>query len=113
MLKVQTSAPLSEPQRQELLKALSSAVAATLGKPEKYVMVAVESASLLMSGTGAPAAFVDVRSIGGLGGAVNGKLAKLVGELLEKSLGVPGDRVYLNFTDVPASDWGWNGATFG
>jgi phenylpyruvate tautomerase PptA (4-oxalocrotonate tautomerase family) len=26
---------------------------------------------------------------------------------------VPPDRIYLNFTDVPAGNWGWNGDTFG
>ncbi|MGA2180101.1 MAG: phenylpyruvate tautomerase MIF-related protein [Verrucomicrobiota bacterium] len=26
---------------------------------------------------------------------------------------MPPDRIYLNFTDVPAANWGWNGNTFG
>jgi hypothetical protein len=33
--------------------------------------------------------------------------------LLNDSLGIPPDRVYLNFTDVGAGHWGWNGSTFG
>jgi len=30
-----------------------------------------------------------------------------------ESLDIPGNRIYLNFTEVQASHWGWNGATFG
>jgi len=28
-------------------------------------------------------------------------------------LGIPIDRIYISFEDVPASMWGWNGRTFG
>jgi phenylpyruvate tautomerase PptA (4-oxalocrotonate tautomerase family) len=45
--------------------------------------------------------------------ARNRKLSQQVCKLLNDSLGVPEDRVYLNFTDVEASNWGWNGSTFG
>ena len=56
---------------------------------------------------------MDIRSIGGLGGSVNQQLAQKIGSSLKESLGVPPDRIYLNFTDVPGSNWGWNGNTFG
>jgi len=54
-----------------------------------------------------------IRSIGGLSGDVNRKLSQQVCKLLNDSLGIPPDRVYLNFTDVGAGHWGWNGSTFG
>jgi RNA 3'-terminal phosphate cyclase (ATP) len=54
-----------------------------------------------------------IRSIGGLSGDVNRKLSQQVCKLLNDSLGIPPDRVYLNFTDVGAGNWGWNGSTFG
>ena len=88
-------------------------VAETIGKPEQYVMVTLNPASLLMSGKSDQAAFVDVRSIGGLNGEVNRSLAQKVSRLLQESLGIAPDRVYFNFTDVKASNWGWNGSTFG
>ncbi len=34
-------------------------------------------------------------------------------KLLKDSLGIAPDRVYLNFTDVEAGNWGWNEPTFG
>ncbi len=91
LLKLETTVVLSEDNRKSLLTSLSKAVAGTIGKPEQYVMV----------------------SIGGLTGDVNRKLSQQICKLLNDSLGIAPDRVYLNFTDVEASNWGWNGSTFG
>jgi phenylpyruvate tautomerase len=76
-------------------------------------MVTASQAARLKSGNPGDAAFVDVRSIGGLTGDVNRTLSQRICKLLNDSLGVPENRVYLNFTDVQASNWGWNGSTFG
>ena len=113
LLKLETTVALADDQKKTLLAALSKIVAGTIGKPEQYVMVVVSPAAILMSGKPGDAAFVEVRSIGGLNGNVNRQLAQEIGSLLKESLGVPADRVYLNFTDVPAANWGWNGDTFG
>ena len=113
MLKLQTSAPLSEEQRNTLLPTLSKLVAESIGKPEQYVMVTVETASILMAGKAGPAALAEVRSIGGLNGRVNSQLSQKLCTLLEQTLGIPASRVYINFANVPADHWGWNGNTFG
>lgn len=113
LLNLETSAAISEDKRKALLAALSKAVAGTTGKPEQYLMVTVGQAAMLMSGKPGDAAFVDVRGIGGLTGEVNRKLSQQVCKLLNDSLGIGPDRIYLNFTDVEAGNWGWNGSTFG
>ena len=113
LLKLETTAALSEDKRQALLASLSKTVAETIGKPQQYVMVAASQAAMQMSGSPSDAAFVDVRSIGGLTEDVNRKLSQKVCQLLHDSLGIPPNRIYLNFTDVEASHWGWNGSTFG
>jgi phenylpyruvate tautomerase len=115
LLKLETTVVLPEDKRQALLASLSKIVAETIGKPEQYVMVAVAAnqAALQMSGSPGNAAFVEVRSIGGLSNDVNRKLSQKVCKLLNDSLGVPANRIYLNFSDVQASHWGWNGSTFG
>ena len=113
LLKLETTVALSENNRKSLLAALSKAVANTIGKPEQYVMVTASQSSMLMSGRTGDAAFVDVRSIGGLSGEVNRKLSEQVCKLLKDSLGIPPDRVYVNFTQMDAGAWGWNGSTFG
>src|SRR6267154_3827622 len=113
LLKLETTVLLSEDKQKQLLTSLSRAVAATIGKPEQYVMVTISQAAVIMSGKQGDAAFVDIRSIGGLSDDVNRKLSQQVCKLLTDSIGVPSDRVYLNFTNMEAGNWGWNGSTFG
>jgi len=113
LLKLETTVALTEDKGKALLASLSQTVAAVIGKPQQYVMVTVSQAAIQMSGSPGEAAFVDVRSIGGLTGDVNRKLSQKVCQLLHDSLGIPANRIYLNFTDVQASHWGWNGSTFG
>jgi phenylpyruvate tautomerase len=113
LLKLETTVVLAEDKRQALLAALSRLVAETVGKPEQYVMVTCSPAAILMSGRTGDAAFLDIRSIGGLSGDANRCLAKELCCLLTQSLGVPPERIYLNFTEVEAGNWGWKGSTFG
>jgi phenylpyruvate tautomerase PptA (4-oxalocrotonate tautomerase family) len=113
LLRLETSAALPEDKRKALLASLSTAVAEIIGKPGQYVMVAASQAAMVMSGKAGDAAFVDIRSIGGLNDDVNRKLSQQVCKLVNDSLGISPDRVYLNFTDVEDSNWGWNGSTFG
>jgi len=113
LLKLETTVPIPEDKQKALLSSLSRAVAETIGKPEQYVMVTISQAAMAMSGTPGNAVFVDIRSIGGLTSSVNRKLSEQICKLLNDSLGIPPDRVYLNFAEVDAGNWGWNGSTFG
>ena len=113
LLKLDTTVVLSDDKRKALLASLSQIVAETIGKPEEYVMVTVSPSAILISGKPGDAALVDVRSIGGLSDDVNRQLSQKVCRLLNESLGVPQNRIYLNFTDVEAGHWGWKGNTFG
>jgi phenylpyruvate tautomerase len=113
LLKLETTVAVPEKQRGALMGQLSRLVAEAIGKPEEYVMVALSQTEILMAGKPGKAAFVDLRSIGGLGSDTNRKLTEGLCDVLETELQVPPDRVYVVFTDVRATDWGWNGATFG
>jgi phenylpyruvate tautomerase PptA (4-oxalocrotonate tautomerase family) len=112
LLKLETTVAIPDERRKGLLAALSKTVAETIGKPEQYVMVAAGQAEMLMSGSAGDAAFVDLRSIGGLTGDVNRRLSQKICALLRESLGVAPNRVFLNFTEVEARNWGWKGSTF-
>src|SRR6266404_9696497 len=105
LLKLETTVVLSEDKQKALLAALSKTVAETIGKPEQYVMVTASQAAMLMSGGPGEAAFVDIRSIGGLTADANRKLSQKVCKLPNGSLGVAANRVYPNFTNVEASNW--------
>ena len=113
LLKLETNVEITSEQRAALLASLSKIVAQTIGKPEQYVMVTVNQAGVLMAGKPGDAAFGDLRSIGGLNSDVNNQLSEKICQFLSQFLGITPDRIYLNFTDVKAGNWGWNGATFG
>ncbi len=113
LLKLETSVVVTDDKRKALLPALSQILAETTRKPEGYVMVSVTQSAMLMSGKAGDAAFVDVRGLGGLKGDVNRQLSQKVCQLLQESLGISPDRIYLNFTELEAGNWGWKGNTFG
>ena len=113
LLKLETSVAIPEDKRTALLASLSKSVAGATGKPEQYVMVTVGQSAMLMSGKPGDAAFVDIRGIGGLTSEANRKLSQQVCKLLRDPLGIGPNRIYLNFTNVEAGNWGWNGSTFG
>lgn len=111
-LKIVTNIDLPAETRPALLARLSRELAQQLGKPERYVMVeAAGGASLLFGGNDAPAAYVELKSIG-LDTARTKPLSKAVCELLQAELGIAPERVYIEFIDVPGHLWGWNGGTF-
>jgi len=113
LLQLHTSVTVPEAKRAALLADLSKLVAESIGKPEAYVMIALHEGPICMSGEVGPAAFADVRSIGGLSPAVNKRIMARLCPLLEAALGVPPARMYANFTDVAPATWGHDGDTFG
>ena len=113
LLKLQTSVAVPEARKDSLLKACSKIVAEATGKPEAYVMVMLDAGAGCLNGKAEPVAVADVRGIGGLKKEVNQRLTAALCDLLLKELKIAPDHVYATFTDVPASNWGWNKTTFG
>jgi phenylpyruvate tautomerase PptA (4-oxalocrotonate tautomerase family) len=112
LLRIETNVSLDAANAEALVAQASQAVARELGKPERYVMVTVRpDTPMLMAGTAEPAAFLDLRSIG-LPDSKTEALSQAFCQLIEDEIGVPPDRVYINFADVPRAHWGWNGGTF-
>ncbi|WP_045224066.1 phenylpyruvate tautomerase MIF-related protein [Methyloterricola oryzae] len=111
-VKIQVNRKLEAEQSRELLKHVSQRVAKELSKPESYVMVEVtDNTAMLFGGNDAPAAMVELKSIG-LPSVLNRPLSKMLSGVLNERLGIEPSRVYVEFTDVTGSSWGWNGATF-
>ncbi len=113
LLRLEIAAPVPNDKKDKLLKACSGIIARVTGKPENYVMVTLDECKACMAGKPAAAAFGDVRGIGGLNQKVNAQLSSELCKLLKQELNVEPENVYLNFTDVPAQNWGWKGGTFG
>jgi phenylpyruvate tautomerase len=110
---IRTSASVSDSKSRPLLSECSKALSALTGKPETYVMTMLgRPAAMTMGGTDEPSCFVDIRGIGKITGAQAKSMSKAFCELLEKGLGVPPRRIYLNFTGTEGALWGWDGDTF-
>ena len=111
-LKIQTNVQFDSAAGQALLKQASQATAEALGKPESYVMVALEPPTpMVFAGSDAPLAYLELKSIGLPDSKTAGLSATLCG-VMEEALGVSRDRVYIEFADAPRAMWGWNGGTF-
>ena len=94
-----------------LLKGLSAALSTATGKPESYVMTLMDSGvPMTFAGSEEPFAHVEIKSIGAL---TPPAMSDQFCDLIWSSLGIAKDRIYINFDDVKASAWGWNGRTFG
>lgn len=115
LIKVQTS--ISSPDKAKvegLLKELSASLASHLGKPESYVMTAFEAnIPMTFGGTTDPVCYVEIKSVGTMGGAKTHAMSQEFCAQLETALGVPKNRTYIEFADAPGAMWGWNGGTFG
>src|SRR5262249_25592594 len=96
-----------------LLGELSRLLAVRFDKPERWVMTClVPGLAMTFAGTPAPTAFVAVKNIGTMKPEDTERLSRELVERLENALGVPPDRVYIQFTDAVDYMWGWNGGTF-
>jgi phenylpyruvate tautomerase PptA (4-oxalocrotonate tautomerase family) len=115
LLQVFTSAhPADEHQRAHMLKSLSALVARLLGKPERYVMISLAArAEMSFAGSGAPACYAELKNVGTLSPDQVENLSKVLCQELSIGLGVPADRIYIEFTNADGAMWGWNGGTFG
>ena len=89
-----------------LLKAASKTVAQASGKPESYVMVAVEQkAAMSFGGSTEPTAILDYRSD-------RKALSDALCSMIEQQIGVSGSRTYISMTDSERQNWGWDHSTF-
>lgn len=114
LVRLQTSAAVASDQREDLLRQLSATTAKVLSKPESYMMVAVaDRTPMLMGGEGAPAALLEVRSVGTISGAQARSLSSALSAIVHRLLDVPPDRIYANFTGVEGAMWGHGDRTFG
>lgn len=113
MIKVQTSVKCSDA-KEKIVKGLSKVLADVTGKPERYCMALIEDdAVIAFAGNIAKGAFIEVKGIGGLSPDINKKLSSAICSFLKSEAGIDPAAIYINFTDVSASNWGHNGSTFG
>ena len=98
----------------EIVLAVSKCVSEAIGKPEKWVMVRVNTDQIMcFGGTTDSCAFVRLVSIGNLDEARNKIISEKICTLLKETLSISPDRVYIDFKDVEKRYmFGWNSTTF-
>tara|TARA_B100000700_G_C14874344_1_gene774911 strand:- start:96 stop:434 length:339 start_codon:yes stop_codon:yes gene_type:complete len=94
-----------------LQKEISKMIADLTRKSENYVMTMIESNSkMTFAGSDEPCCFIKIKSIGSLNPSL---MSKSLCELIESKTNIKANRIYLEFIDVDASNWGFNSSTFG
>lgn len=111
-LKIQINQDFDEEKKAEIVDNVSKLVATELGKPESYVMVALETATkMVFGGTNEPTIFMELKSIG-LPESKTSDLSESLCDFAEQYFNVKKERVYIEFANAVGSMWGWNGRTF-
>lgn len=93
------------------LQEMSRLVSGLLGKPEKYIMVSLRNLPMVMEGNDEPAAYVVLKSIG-LPMQQCRDFSKEICTFLDAQLGIPQDRVYIDFQNIEGALFGYNSTTF-
>lgn len=112
LLRITTNITPDEDSRQAFCQTASQAVADMLGKPERYVMVAFDSsADMRFAASSEPCAYLELKSIG-LPEDRTASFSETLCTLVTDRLGIPADRIYIEFANAGRSLWGWNSGTF-
>ncbi len=94
-----------------LQKDISRIVADLTRKPENYVMTILQrDTKMTFAGSDEPCCFIKVKSIGALSPS---SMSKCLCDLIASKTNINMNRIYIEFIDVKASNWGFNGSTFG
>ena len=103
-----TSAKIED--KEKLLEEMSILVSSLTNKSKRFVMAKLEDNSEMYFDDESPCCFLEIKSIGSLNPS---EMAKPISNLVYEKTGIPIDKIYISFEDVPASMWAWNGKTFG
>lgn len=111
-LRILTNVQVAAEDRADLLARASRTESELLSKPESYVMVILEDGcDLIFAGTSEPAAYLELKSLG-LPELKTAHYSRSLCDLLADALGIPVERVYIEFAAPPRHMFGWNSGTF-
>jgi len=107
-INVSTSAKIED--KKKLLEEISILVSSLTNKSKRFVMAKLDDNSEMYFDDESPCCFLEIKSIGSLNPS---EMASPISNLGYEKIGIPIDKIYISFEDVPASMWAWNGRTFG
>ena len=113
-LNITTNASVDRIEQSDVVRGASSLTASLIGKPEAYVMVSLRTeVTMSFGGSEEPCAYVELISLGSIGGEKNKTISKGICSFLQDKLQVQPNRTYIHFVDPQRSDFGFNSSTFG
>jgi len=107
-INVSTSAEVND--KAKLLQEISILISSLTNKSRRFVMAKIDDNCQMYFDDQTPSCFLEIKSIGSLNPS---EMAKPICDFVYEKMGIPIDRIYISFEDVPASLWAWNGRTFG
>ena len=107
-INVSTSVKIED--KKKLLEEISILVSALTNKSKRFVMAKLDDNSEMYFDDPSPCCFLEIKSIGSLNPS---EMAKPISNFVYEKIGIPIDKIYISFEEVPASMWAWNGRTFG
>ena len=106
-INISTSAKVGD--KNKLLKEISKLISSLTNKSRRFVMAKLDDNCEMYFEDDTPSCFLEIKSIGSLNPS---EMAKPITDFVFEKMGIPIDRIYISFEDVPASSWAWNGRTF-
>jgi len=107
-INVSTSAKIED--KKKVLDEISILVSSLTNKSKRFVMAKLDDNLEMYFDDESPCCFLEIKSIGSLNPS---EMANQISNFVYEKMGIPLDKIYISFEDVPASMWAWNGRTFG
>jgi len=107
-INISTSAKVDD--KKKLLEEFSILISSLTNKSKRFVMAKLDDNLEMYYDDETPSCFLEIKSIGSLNPS---EMAKPISDFVYEKMGIPMDRIYISFEDVPASLWAWNGRIFG
>jgi phenylpyruvate tautomerase PptA (4-oxalocrotonate tautomerase family) len=109
-LSIQTNVEIAD--KQTLITEASKTLASALNKSEMYVMVAVRAnVDMSFAASYEPCAYLELKSIA-LPEQRSSEFSEIICSFIEKHLGIPSNRIYIEFATIERHLWGWDSRTF-
>ena len=107
-INISTSSKIED--KKKLLEEISVLISSLTNKSKRFVMAKLDDNSMIYFDNQSPCCFLEIKSIGSLKPS---EMAKPISDFIYAKMGIPLDKIYISFDDVPATLWAWNGRTFG
>ena len=107
-INISTSVKIED--KKKLLEEISILISSLTNKSKRFVMAKLDDNSEMYFEDESLCCFLQIKSIGSLHPS---EMAKPISNFVFEKMGIPINRIYIYFVDVPASMWAWNGRTFG